>query len=154
MGQQQLLLLVLSTIIVAFATVAGLEAFDEGQRQSAIDHITHRAIVIATDVQEYANRPPHMRVENTTGGSDLVIDFGELPHYETNGASGDGDYVDEYATYSLNGHNTLPGGYNPDACPNNSPINTVEAYSSQHDVSVCVSITGESSDELQAGLAQ
>ena len=55
-----------------------------------------------------------------------------------------GDHADPYATYSLNGHSTLPDGYNPGACPDDSPINTVEAYSRAHDVSVCVSITGPS----------
>jgi hypothetical protein len=47
-----------------------------------------------------------------------------------------GDHVDPYATYSLSGHSTLPDGYNPGACPDDSPPNTVEAYSRAHDVSV------------------
>jgi hypothetical protein len=94
------------------------------------------------------------RSENTTGEKDLVVDFGELSHYETDGSSHDGDHVDAYATYSLNGHSTLPGKYNPDACPDNNPVNTVEAYSREHDVSVCVSITGTSADDLEAGVAE
>jgi hypothetical protein len=36
MGQQQLLLLVLTTIIVWMATLAGIRAFSESQRQSPI----------------------------------------------------------------------------------------------------------------------
>ena len=154
MGQQQLFLLVLTTIIVGLATVAGINAYQESQKQSAINHITQKAVEIASDVQEYAVRPAHMRPENQTGEKDLVVDFGELSMYETNGASGNGDHVDPYATYSLNGHSTLPDGYNPEACPNDSPINTVEAYSSEHDVSVCVSITGPSADDLEAGVAE
>ena len=154
MGQQQLLLLVLSTVIVGLATVAGIEAFEHGQRRSAINYMTQTSIEIASDVQEYAARPDFMRPKNTTGNNELVIDFGELLQYETNDASGDGDYVDEVATYSLNGHSTLPEGYNEDACPDNSPVNTVEAYSSEHDVSVCVSITGPSADDLKTGVAK
>lgn len=154
MGQQQLLLLVLTAIIVGFATLAGLEAFQQVRRRSAINHMTQQSIEIASDVLEYAARPAHMRPENTTGDDELEIDFGELPQYETNDASGGGDYIDEVATYSLNGHSTLPGDYNPDACPDNSPINTVEAYSQEHDVSVCVSITGTSAEDLKTDVAE
>jgi hypothetical protein len=81
MGQQQLLLLVLTTIIVGMATLAGIQAFSESQRQSAIDHMTQRALDIAADIQEYAQRPEFMRRENTTadpGDSDLVVGFSEL----------------------------------------------------------------------------
>jgi hypothetical protein len=154
MGQQQLLLLVLVTVVVGLATVAGLNIYQESQKQSAINHITQKAIEIATSVQEYAARPDYLRPKNQTGEKDLVVDFGELSKYETSGASGNGDHVDPYATYSLNGHSTLPDGYNPEACPEDSPINTVEAYSSKHDVSVCVSITGPSADDLEAGVAE
>jgi hypothetical protein len=153
-GQQQLFLLVLTAIIVGLATVTGLNAYQESRKQSAIDHMTQKAIEIAVDVQVYARRPSMYRSENTTGDQDLVVDFGELSKYETNGASGNGDHVDAYATYSLNGHSTLPDGYNPEACPNDSPINTVEAYSRAHDVSVCVGIAGPSKDDLEAGVAE
>ena len=34
-------------------------------------------------MQEYAARPDHMRPKNQTGEKDLVVDFGELQHYET-----------------------------------------------------------------------
>jgi len=58
------------------------------------------------------------------------------------------------ATYSLNGHNSRPNDYDESACPDNNPINTVEAYSRAHDVSVCVRITGTSVDDVNAGVAQ
>jgi hypothetical protein len=132
----------------------GIDAFQQSQRQATIDHTTQKAIEIATDVQVCARRPSMYRSENTTGDQDLVVDFGELSKYETNGASGNGDHVDPYATYSLNGHSTLPDGYNPGACPDDSPINTVEAYSRAHDVSVCVSITGPSADDLKVGVGR
>lgn len=154
MGQQQLLLLVLITIIVGLSTVAGINAYQESQKQSAINHVTQKAIEIASDVQEYAARPDHLRADNKTGNKELVIDFGELQHYETDDDQWGGDHVDPYAKYSLNGHNSLPSAYNDDACPDNNPINTVEAYSSTYDVSVCVSITGTSVDDLKAGLAK
>ena len=61
MGQQQLLLLVLVSVIVGLATVAGINAYQESQKQSAINHITQKAIEIATSVQEYAARPDYLR---------------------------------------------------------------------------------------------
>ena len=154
MGQQQLLLLVLITIVVGLATVAGINAYQESEKQSAINHITQKSIEIASDVQEYAARPDYMRSENQTGETELVVDFSELKQYQTDDDQWGGDHVDPYATYSLNGHSSLPNGYNDDACPDNNPINTVEAYSQEHDVSVCVSITGTSVDDLNAGVAK
>jgi len=156
MGQQQLLLLVLVSVIVGLATVAGINAYQESQKQSAINHITQKAIEIATSVQEYAARPDYLRPKNQTGEKDLVIDFSELQHYETVEDGYGGDHVDPYATYSLNGHNSLPDAYDEDGdpCPDNNPINTVEAYSEKYDVSVCVSINGTTKDDLEAGVAE
>ena len=57
MGQQQLLLLVLSTVIVGLATVAGIQAFDQGQSQAANDALTQRAVSIASDIQAQASKP-------------------------------------------------------------------------------------------------
>ena len=159
MGQQQLLLLVLSTIMVALATLAGIEAFEESQRRSVADQMTKKAFDIATDVQTYAQTPAMLRPENTTAESgedeDLVVGFSELQHYdvEEDGAGGD-DYFDDIARYSLNGHKSLPDDYNSDACPDNDPVNTVNAYSEQHDVSVCIGIAGPSKDDLEAGVAE
>ena len=139
---------------MGLATVAGINAHQKSQKQSAIDHITQKAIEIATDVQVYAHRSSMYRSENTTGDQDLVVDFGELSHYEPNDSSHEGDHVDAYATYSLSGHSTLPERYTPEACLYDSPINTVEAYSRAHDVSVCVSITGPSAEDLKVGVGQ
>ncbi|PSQ87537.1 MAG: hypothetical protein BRD42_01865 [Bacteroidetes bacterium QS_3_64_15] len=60
MGQQQLLLLVLSTVIVGLATVAGIQAFDEGQSQAANDALTQRAVSIASDIQGQINKPSQL----------------------------------------------------------------------------------------------
>jgi len=83
MDRQLLLLLVLATIIVDLATVAGLNAYQESRTQSAVDHITQKAVEIAADVQVYARRPSMYRFEKTTGDQDLVVDFSELQHYDT-----------------------------------------------------------------------
>ena len=46
MGQQQLLLLVLGTIIVGFAIVAGLQVFEKNYRQHDADLLLDRAFMI------------------------------------------------------------------------------------------------------------
>jgi len=156
-AQQQLLLLVHSGIIVGLATVAGIAAFQESQRQSAINHITQKSIEITSKVQEYAQRPamrPNIETANSGENEDLVVDFGELKHYETVADGYGSDHVDPYATYSLNEWNSLPDGFNhEDACPDDF-VNVVAAYSEEHDVSVCVGITGTSADDLETGVAE
>lgn len=48
MGQQQLLLLVVGTIIVGMATVTGIMAFQEKMRQLEMDHIVNRNLTIVS----------------------------------------------------------------------------------------------------------
>ena len=66
MGQQQLLLLVLSTVIVGLATVAGIQAFSENQAQATQDALVQRAITIANDVKAAHDTPSQL------GGVDLT----------------------------------------------------------------------------------
>jgi len=66
MGQQQLLLLVLSTVIVGLATVAGIQAFSEGQQQATQDALVQRATSIGSDLMGAHNTPSQM------GGTDLT----------------------------------------------------------------------------------
>jgi hypothetical protein len=57
MGQQQLLLLVLATVIVGLATVAGIQAFDENRNQAAADALSQKASSLAADVKAIAEKP-------------------------------------------------------------------------------------------------
>ena len=57
MGQQQLLLLVLSTVIVGLVTVAGIQAFDQGSTQFSQEALMQTAVTIATDIQAEARTP-------------------------------------------------------------------------------------------------
>ena len=57
MGQQQLLLLVLSTVIVGLATVAGIQAFDENRAQAASDALNQKAAQLAADVKGIYEKP-------------------------------------------------------------------------------------------------
>ncbi|MEZ4700805.1 MAG: hypothetical protein R2834_10785 [Rhodothermales bacterium] len=57
MGQQQLLLLVLSLVIVALAVVAGLFMFQENMRKSNADALVSDAINVANQAQAWKIRP-------------------------------------------------------------------------------------------------
>jgi hypothetical protein len=65
MGQQQLLLLVLSTVIVGLATVAGIQAFSENRRQATQDALVQRTTSIASDIAAASQEPEQL------GGVDL-----------------------------------------------------------------------------------
>ncbi|MCS4051444.1 hypothetical protein [Salinibacter ruber] len=60
MGQQQLLLLVLATVIVGLATVAGIQAFEEGRSQAAQDALQQRALSIAQDIKGAYETPSQL----------------------------------------------------------------------------------------------
>ncbi len=57
MGQQQLLLLVLATVIVGLATVAGIQAFEQGSTRANQDALTQTAVTIASDIQAKVEEP-------------------------------------------------------------------------------------------------
>lgn len=59
MGQQQLLLLVIGIVLVAVAVLAGMHAMHEKMRQTAVDNLINRNLVIATDATFWkAKRDP------------------------------------------------------------------------------------------------
>ena len=68
MGQQQLLLLVLATVIVGLATVAGIQAFSESQAQASQDALVQKGTSVASDIQGLYGKPTQM------GGLDNVDD--------------------------------------------------------------------------------
>jgi hypothetical protein len=67
MGQQQLLLLVLATVIVGLATVAGIQAFSENQQQAAQDALVQRGTEIVSDIKGLQGKPTQI------GGIDLTV---------------------------------------------------------------------------------
>ncbi|WP_118841049.1 hypothetical protein [Salinibacter ruber] len=79
MGQQQLLLLVLSTVIVGLATVAGIQAFSENQAQASQDALVQRGTSIVSDIQGLYGKPAQMGGVDKLGdtsGSDIVTRLG------------------------------------------------------------------------------
>ncbi len=85
MGQQQLLLLVLTSIIVGLAVLAGLQAFDQGQTRANQDALIQDAVRIFTDAKGYVARPSHLGGVDDFNG----ITFSVLKR-DTSGASYDG----------------------------------------------------------------
>lgn len=69
MGQQQLLLLVLSTVIVGLATVAGIQAFSENQAQATQDALVQRSTQIASDLLAADSKPSQMGGITLSSGS-------------------------------------------------------------------------------------
>ena len=72
MGQQQLLLLVLSTVIVGLATVAGIQAFREGQTQATQDALTQRGISIGQDISAALNKPDQLGGISQTSSKEQI----------------------------------------------------------------------------------
>jgi len=70
MGQQQLLLLVLSTVIVGLATVAGIQAFSENQAQASQDALVQKATTIAADIQGLDGKPSQLGGIDVANGAD------------------------------------------------------------------------------------
>ena len=74
MGQQQLLLLVLATVIVGLATVAGIQAFDENQDQAAQDALVEHGTIIMSDVKGELNRSTRLGGEDYSSRADEVLE--------------------------------------------------------------------------------
>lgn len=60
MGQQQLILLVLATVIVGLAIVVGIRAFSENNVKSNSDAMVQDALRIASDAQAWMIKPQAM----------------------------------------------------------------------------------------------
>ena len=69
MGQQQLILLVLATVIVGLATVVGIRAFSENSAKASADALTQDAIRIASDLQAWKLKPAPFGGQGLDGGS-------------------------------------------------------------------------------------
>lgn len=69
MGQQQLLLLVLSTVIVGLAVLAGILIFQEKSRQNQADDVVSRNVTIA---QEAINWRARARMYGGNQGGDYT----------------------------------------------------------------------------------
>jgi hypothetical protein len=136
MGQQQLLLLVLATVIVGLATVAGIQAFDENQTQAAQDALVQRGTSIMSDVKGELSKPDQLGgiSYSSASASDVLDKLG----YEQD-VSGDGS-VSNQTTVPVDG---APGsGAKCDLGFNSSGTAGVLCTSSEADQAVLVTLSG------------
>ncbi len=72
MGQQQLLLLVLSVVLVGLAVVVGIQAFGENQKKTNLDAMTTEAVRFSTAIQTWKRTPAAF------GGGEAATDFTDV----------------------------------------------------------------------------
>ena len=107
MGQQQLILLVLATVIVGVAIVVGIRAFTENDAKSNADAMMQDAVRMANDVQAWAKKPqPFGGPAPGTANAWTTAGFGDIGYSSATAATaGDPDLYT-----NLNGEFTLVGG--------------------------------------------
>jgi hypothetical protein len=140
MGQQQLLLLVLATVIVGLATVAGINAFEQNQKQAAADQMTQEAMRIASDVQALALKPDQF---SSLDAGDTLGDI-EIKDLEQYSLDTNDDYAGPNAVYNVSATPNGAGG-NVDC---SGATNFVHGYNPDNDVEVCVEINGTGSSDI------
>ena len=80
MGQQQLILLVLATVIVGIAIVVGIRAFTENSAKSNADAMTQDAVRMANDVQAWSRSPlPSVALAPVKTMTDATLSDRRLP---------------------------------------------------------------------------
>ena len=79
MGQQQLLLLALSAVIVGLSIVMGLNMFGESAGQSNLDAVTNDVLTIAARAQGWYRKPAQMG-----GGGRSFTGVGATPQVNLN----------------------------------------------------------------------
>ena len=57
MGQAQLLLIVLGTVVVGLAVMAGINAYEQNNIKSDMDAVVHECMRLASDAQTMAQKP-------------------------------------------------------------------------------------------------
>ena len=93
MGQQQLILLVLATVIVGVAIVVGIRAFTENSGKSNADALMQDAVRMANDAQAAVKKPdPFGGVANL----DAITSLGQLGY----AVDTDGNYENLNGTFS------------------------------------------------------
>lgn len=88
MGQQQLLLLVLGTIIVGLSVVAGINTFSSSQKQSNMDALVNDGVRIASDAQAWKSKPAQFGggaddAWNSFSWSDIGLEANANGNYDT-----------------------------------------------------------------------
>jgi type II secretory pathway pseudopilin PulG len=135
MGQQQLLLVILVTIIVGIATVVAINTFGTAADQANIDAVNNDIATLASAAQGYFMRPEML---GGGGRSFVGLDFEGLAFPSTfqDNESGDPVAVNENGRYVLK--DIAAGAFTIEAFPASS-----EGYVAGTDPSTTVSTGGE-----------
>ena len=84
MGQQQLILLVLATVIIGIAIVVGIRAFTENDAKANADAMTQDAVRMASDIQAWVKKPEPFG--GAAAGEDWTdATFGDIGYAQTLG---------------------------------------------------------------------
>ena len=142
MGQQQLLLLVLATVIVGLATVAGIQAFEQGSKRANQDAMTQTAVKMASDIQAHLQEPEPLggaglKSWSNHGSSDTPA-LSELG-YSTKGSTGSNA---DFSPKNSEVYETTDGECG--ITSNSDPVVTCESA----DAEVQVTITGLDADGI------
>ncbi|MCZ6820160.1 MAG: hypothetical protein O7G31_11830 [Calditrichaeota bacterium] len=106
MGQQQLLLLVLSTIIVGVSIVVGIGMFQDSAMNANIDTVTQQNVTIASQASEWFNKSAAL------GGGDGAFDGCtlEVLGYSTEGVNIDSSDVGAFTITTATGFDLVVRG--------------------------------------------
>ncbi len=105
MGQQQLILLVLATVIVGTAIVVGIAAFSENSAKANADAIVQDAVRIANDAQSWKRKPAPFGGQASSEDASVVND----PRDYTGATLGALGYPGEDTYSNLNGNFEVVG---------------------------------------------
>lgn len=97
MGQQQLLLLVVTTVIVGLAIMIGVEVFGSSMAKANEDSVRKDIIEISSRLQQYYRTPEALGGGGYTFASDLT--FNQIGYYDE-GVSGS-RYENANGTYTI-----------------------------------------------------
>lgn len=94
MGQQQLMVIVMATVVSMASVAMGLQAFQEGQRKANLDAMLDDAIIISGDIQAWRIHPQPLG-----GGMGTNLDGFSLTSikYET---TDDNEYITSNGTFT------------------------------------------------------
>ncbi len=104
MGQQQLLLVILVTIIVGIATVVAINTFSSAADSATLDSVRQDLTSISSSAQSYYLKPAML------GGGDRSFDGLNFTNVTFNGTASDNfTSSNEYGTYVINGGAAISG---------------------------------------------
>lgn len=131
MGQQQLLLLVLGTVIVGLGVVAGIDAFNSNQESSNQDALVNQAVRVASDAQAWMQKPEAYGGGGGQGDNWDQLSLSDLG-YET---TANDSFETQYGNIGIG---STGGGDSLE----------VTAYSSDYDQTITVAVGGTGSDDI------